>query len=51
MPQDLAEDEWHHVLDTNPDDMAGVAASLASPASDFVTGAVIPVVGGFSIAM
>jgi 2-dehydro-3-deoxy-D-gluconate 5-dehydrogenase len=34
-----------------PDDMAGVAAFLASPASDFVTGAAIPVDGGFSIAM
>jgi 2-deoxy-D-gluconate 3-dehydrogenase len=34
-----------------PDDMAGIAAFLASPASDFVTGAAIPVDGGFSIAM
>jgi 2-deoxy-D-gluconate 3-dehydrogenase len=34
-----------------PDDMAGVAAFLASAASDFVTGAAIPVDGGFSIAM
>jgi 2-dehydro-3-deoxy-D-gluconate 5-dehydrogenase len=34
-----------------PDDMAGVAAFLASPASDFVTGTAIPVDGGFSIAM
>lgn len=34
-----------------PDDMAGVAAFLASPASDFVTGAAIPVDGGFSIGM
>ena len=32
-------------------DMAGVAAFLASPASDFVTGTAIPVDGGFSIAM
>ena len=31
------------------DDMAGVAVFLASPASDFVTGAVIPVDGGYSI--
>jgi 2-deoxy-D-gluconate 3-dehydrogenase len=31
------------------EDMAGVAVFLASPASDFVTGAVIPVDGGFSI--
>lgn len=34
-----------------PPDMAGVAAFLASPASDFVTGTAIPVDGGFSIAM
>jgi 2-deoxy-D-gluconate 3-dehydrogenase len=34
-----------------PDDMAGVAAFLASAASDFVTGTAIPVDGGFSIAM
>lgn len=34
-----------------PDDMTGVAVFLASPASDFVTGAAIPVDGGFSIAM
>ena len=34
-----------------PRDMAGVAAFLASPASDFVTGTAIPVDGGFSIAM
>ena len=33
------------------DDMAGVAAFLAGPASDFVTGAAIPVDGGFSVAM
>jgi 2-deoxy-D-gluconate 3-dehydrogenase len=31
--------------------MAGVAAFLASPGSDFVTGTAIPVDGGFSIAM
>jgi 2-deoxy-D-gluconate 3-dehydrogenase len=31
------------------DDMAGVAVFLATPASDFVTGAAIPVDGGFSI--
>jgi len=31
-----------------PDDLAGVAVFLASPASDFVTGAAIPVDGGFS---
>lgn len=30
------------------DDMAGVAVFLASPASDFVTGAAIPVDGGFA---
>jgi 2-deoxy-D-gluconate 3-dehydrogenase len=30
-------------------DMAGVAVFLASHASDFVTGAAIPVDGGYSI--
>ena len=34
-----------------PHDMAGIAAFLGSPASDFVTGTAIPVDGGFSIAM
>jgi 2-deoxy-D-gluconate 3-dehydrogenase len=34
-----------------PHDMSGVAAFLASPASDFVTGTAIPVDGGYSIAM
>ena len=34
-----------------PDDMAGIAAFLASPASDFVTGTAIPVDGGFSVGM
>jgi 2-deoxy-D-gluconate 3-dehydrogenase len=34
-----------------PADMAGVAVFLASEASDFVTGAAIPVDGGFSIGM
>ncbi len=33
----------------NIDDMAGVAVFLASSASDFITGAAIPVDGGFSI--
>ena len=32
-----------------PEDHAGVAVFLASPASDFVTGTAIPVDGGFSI--
>jgi 2-dehydro-3-deoxy-D-gluconate 5-dehydrogenase len=32
-----------------PDDMAGIAVFLAGAASDFVTGAAIPVDGGFSI--
>jgi len=32
-----------------PEDLAGIAAFLASPASDFVTGAAIPVDGGFSV--
>jgi 2-dehydro-3-deoxy-D-gluconate 5-dehydrogenase len=34
-----------------PPDLSGIAALLASPASDFVTGTAIPVDGGFSIAM
>ncbi|MGN6570930.1 MAG: SDR family oxidoreductase, partial [Pseudolabrys sp.] len=32
-----------------PDDFAGIAVFLASRASDFVTGAAIPVDGGFSV--
>jgi 2-deoxy-D-gluconate 3-dehydrogenase len=32
-----------------PDDFAGIAVFLASPASDFVTGAAIPVDGGYSV--
>ena len=32
-----------------PDDFAGVAVLLASPASDFVTGTAIPVDGGYSV--
>jgi 2-deoxy-D-gluconate 3-dehydrogenase len=35
----------------DPSDMAGIAAFLASPASDFVTGTAIPVDGGYSIGM
>jgi 2-deoxy-D-gluconate 3-dehydrogenase len=31
-----------------PDDLAGAAVFLASPASDFVTGVLLPVDGGFS---
>jgi len=31
-----------------PEDLAGIAVFLASPASDFVTGAAIPIDGGFS---
>ena len=31
-----------------PDDFAGIAVFLASPASDFITGAAIPVDGGYS---
>jgi len=31
-----------------PDDLAGIAVFLASPASDFITGAAIPVDGGYS---
>jgi 2-deoxy-D-gluconate 3-dehydrogenase len=34
-----------------PLDMAGIAAFLASPAADFVTGAAIPVDGGYSVGM
>jgi 2-deoxy-D-gluconate 3-dehydrogenase len=34
-----------------PTDMAGIAAFLASPASDFVTGTAIPVDGGYSVGM
>ncbi|UUX51699.1 SDR family oxidoreductase [Nisaea acidiphila] len=33
----------------DPDDLSGIAAFLASPASDFVTGTAIPVDGGFSV--
>lgn len=32
-----------------PEDHAGIAVLLASPASDFITGTAIPVCGGFSI--
>jgi 2-deoxy-D-gluconate 3-dehydrogenase len=32
-----------------PDDFAGIAVWLASPASNFVTGTAIPVDGGFSV--
>ena len=32
-----------------PQDLAGIAVFLAAPASDFVTGAAIPVDGGFSV--
>jgi 2-deoxy-D-gluconate 3-dehydrogenase len=31
-----------------PDDLSGIAVFLAAPASDFITGAAIPVDGGFS---
>jgi len=33
-----------------PQDLAGIAVFLASPASDFITGTAIPVDGGYSIA-
>ena len=32
-----------------PRDLAGIAVFLAAPASDFVTGAAIPVDGGFAV--
>ena len=32
-----------------PADLAGIAVFLAAPASDFVTGAAIPVDGGFAV--
>ena len=32
-----------------PDDLSGIAVFLASKASDFVTGAAIPVDGGYSV--
>jgi len=34
-----------------PRDLAGIAAFLASEASNFVTGTAIPVDGGYSIGM
>ena len=34
-----------------PEDLAGIAAFLAGPASDFITGAAIPVDGGYSFAV
>jgi 2-deoxy-D-gluconate 3-dehydrogenase len=34
-----------------PDDMAGTAVWLASPASDYVTGVAVPVDGGYSAAL
>jgi 2-deoxy-D-gluconate 3-dehydrogenase len=32
-----------------PDDFAGIAVFLATPASNFITGAAIPVDGGYSV--
>jgi 2-deoxy-D-gluconate 3-dehydrogenase len=32
-----------------PDDLSGIAVFLASKASDFITGAAIPVDGGYSV--
>ena len=32
-----------------PEDFAGIAVYLASPASDYVTGAAIPIDGGYAI--
>jgi len=37
---------WGHI-----DDFRGIAVFLAAPASDFITGAVIPVDGGFSVSV
>ena len=45
--QDSVEQRTPHGRWGIPDDMAGIAAFLASPASDFVTGTAIPVDGGF----
>ena len=33
----------------SPDDFAGIAVFLATPASDFITGAAIPIDGGYSV--
>ena len=49
--QDSVQQRTPHGRWGTADDMAGVAAFLASPASDFVTGTAIPVDGGFSIGM
>jgi 2-dehydro-3-deoxy-D-gluconate 5-dehydrogenase len=49
--QDSVEKRTPHGRWGVPDDMAGIAAFLASSASDFVTGSAIPVDGGFSIGM
>jgi 2-deoxy-D-gluconate 3-dehydrogenase len=49
--QDSVEKRTPHGRWGTPEDMAGIAAFLASPASDFVTGTAIPVDGGFSIGM
>jgi 2-deoxy-D-gluconate 3-dehydrogenase len=35
----------------NPEDLSGIAAFLASPASNFITGTVTPVDGGYSVMM
>jgi 2-dehydro-3-deoxy-D-gluconate 5-dehydrogenase len=48
---DTVEKRTPHGRWGTPDDMAGIAAFLASAASDFVTGTAIPVDGGFSIGM
>ena len=39
-------DRWGNI-----DDFRGIAVFLASPASDFITGAIIPVDGGFSVSV
>lgn len=42
----IAQGRW-----AKPDDMAGTAVWLASPASDYVTGIVVPVDGGYTSAL